>query len=845
MRSRFWLLPLAGAFLLRGAAISNIAALRQAFQHPPEDARMMVRWWWFGPAVTQPELEREMRAMKQGGIGGFEIQPVYPLDENHNFPYLSGEFLDDLKFAAQKAKELGLGFQLTLGSGWPFGGPHIPISLAASRLRVARLDIPPGAASLPLPSLSEGETFLAAFLGQRPLESNGARIQLPAGAAGRVLVFLSSRTRQTVKRPAVGAEGWVLDHYSRAALDRHLREVGEKLLAAVGGNIPETIFSDSLEVYNADWTPNFLEEFPKRRGYDLTPYLPALADDIGEKTKAIRHDWGLTLSELCDENYLQPLTRWAHQHGTKFRSQTYGIPPVTLSSGSLVDWAEGEGVQWRRFSTSRWASSTNHLYGRTITSSETFTWLHSPVFRATPLDLKAEADIHFLQGINQLIGHGWPYSPPEAGEPGWHFYAAAVLNDHNPWWVVMADIASYVQRISFLLRQGKPANDIAIYLPTHDAFAGFTLGHASVNQAMDSLLGPKVIPAVLDAGYNFDFIDDGAIGHAGIPYRVLILPNVERIPLATLRKIMQWTSQGGAAIAIRRAPSLAPGLMDAADTPEIQKLAKSLRVLTDEATLGEALHAILPPDLASAPEIGFIHRKLADGDLYFLANTSNHPVHALARFRVEGLPSAWWNPFTGEAVKAGGNTLDLDLAPYESRIVVFAQDRLPTPPRPAPSAPIEITEGWTVSPAARDPYFSGILTYEKTITLPPFRGRPVYLNFGEGQAVSDQTRRAGAGMRALFESPVREAAVVYVNGKRAGSVWCAPYEINIAPLLVPGKNTLKIEVANTALNAMARHPLPDYKALNAKYGERFQPQDMDAVAPLPYGLLGKIQLLPR
>src|SRR5579885_917075 len=159
MRSRFWLLPLAGAFLLRGAAISNIAALRQAFQHPPEDARMMVRWWWFGPAVTQPELEREMRAMKQGGIGGFEIQPVYPLDENHNFPYLSGEFLDDLKFAAQKAKELGLRFQLTLGSGWPFGGPHIPISLAASRLRVARLDIPPGAASLPLPPLSEGETF--------------------------------------------------------------------------------------------------------------------------------------------------------------------------------------------------------------------------------------------------------------------------------------------------------------------------------------------------------------------------------------------------------------------------------------------------------------------------------------------------------------------------------------------------------------------------------------------------------------------------------------------------------------------------------------------------------------
>ena len=54
--------------------------------------------------------------------------------------------------------------------------------------------------------------------------------------------------------------------------------------------------------------------------------------------------------------------------------------------------------------------------------------------------MKAEADLHFLQGVNQLIGHGWPYSPPQAGEPGWHFYAAAVFNNHNPWWLVMPDI---------------------------------------------------------------------------------------------------------------------------------------------------------------------------------------------------------------------------------------------------------------------------------------------------------------------------------------------------------------------------------------------------------------------
>ncbi len=128
--------------------------------------------------------------------------------------------------------------------------------------------------------------------------------QLPAGRAWQppsATYFISSQTRQTVKRPAVGAEGWVLNHYDTAALQAHFKAVGEPLLKALAKTPPYAIFSDSLEVYNSDWTGDFLAEFQKRRGYDLTPYLPALAGDIGPKTGAIRHDWGQTLSELCDD----------------------------------------------------------------------------------------------------------------------------------------------------------------------------------------------------------------------------------------------------------------------------------------------------------------------------------------------------------------------------------------------------------------------------------------------------------------------------------------------------------------------------------------------------------------
>jgi hypothetical protein len=97
----------------------------------------------------------------------------------------------------------------------------------------------------------------------------------------------------------------------------------------------------------------------------------------------------------------------------------------------------------------------------------------------------------------------------------------------------------------------------------------------------------------------------------------------------------------------------------------------------------------------------------------------------------------------------------------------------------------------------------------------------------------------------MYEGPVREAAVVYVNGKRAGAVWCAPYQVDVSGLLKDGANTLRIVVANTAVNLLAKGHLPDYSSLNAKYGERFQAQDMSAVQPVPSGLLGPIKLVAK
>jgi len=152
---------------------------------------------------------------------------------------------------------------------------------------------------------------------------------------------------------------------------------------------------------------------------------------------------------------------------------------------------------------------------------------------------------------------------------------------------------------------------------------------------------------------------------------------------------------------------------------------------------------------------------------------------------------------------------------------------------------------WTEDAARK--YFSGRATYEKTVTIDQAMAaskHPLYLNFGEGTPVTPQGR-PGSGMRAMLEGPVREAAVVYINGKRAGSVWCAPYQVEVSGLLRPGENHIRIVVANLAINELAKGPLPDYKALNAKYGERFQPQDMSHLQPQPSGILGAVRLITR
>ncbi len=326
-----------------------------------------------------------------------------------------------------------------------------------------------------------------------------------------------------------------------------------------------------------------------------------------------------------------------------------------------------------------------------------------------------------------------------------------------------------------------------------------------------------------------------------------------------MRKIDAYAAKGGIVIVTKRLPSMATGLQDAADTPEIAKIAGAVKphMVEDESKLGLTLTSLYKPDFAhNDPAIGFNHRKLDGMDVYFIANTSNHRVNLKGSVRVAGVPGEWWDPFSGKVTAANASDLTCELAPYESRVLVLSTESTAKPEAAMPGgAGLDIGSGWKVtfeklnytteatgkswSDDPRTRFYSGTAIYTKTVTVPA-TGRYTVLDFGEGTPV--QQTRMSNGTRAWIDPPVREAAVVYVNGKAAGSVWRAPFQVEVGELLHAGSNEIRIVVANTAINELAGQSLPDYRLLKLKYGDRFQPQDMNNLEPLPSGILGRIQL---
>lgn len=834
-----------------------------------------------------------------GGVTAFFMYPA-AVDgpEIHNQRFLSPEFLATLHHAAARARELNLRFGVAGGTGWPFGGPTVALEDAAQQVRQVPLPLPPAGATLRLPELRERERVLAVFAGTNEVTREAVAGRFLPKPGERLIGFITGPTGMQVKRSAFGAEGLVLDHYQASAARRYLEAVADPMLKAAPGLI-ESIFCDSLEVYRANWTGDFAERFRKARGYSIVSALPEMLDETSAQAANVRFDYWRTLAETTESQFTQTLSDWAHHHHVRLEMEAYGTPPNPLTAARYIDVPTGEQYEWRGFSLCRLAASGAHLAGRNVVGAEAWTWLGLPNRLGDSLsDAKLCSDLHFLAGVNDLTGVDFAYSPRSAGAPGWLPYYGPVFNQNNPQWPWFKELVTYASRCQWMLRQGKPVANVALYLPVEDKFAfgsteqmllGFELRDHFVSGPKTGEFGLQtalhhhsdLIDSLFARGFNFDGLDFFSLirnarvrnGHllAGDgDYTILILPRVIGIEKGALAKIVDFCQSGGIVLATGRLPER---IYENAFTPSTsgkQNLVKLFgrdpdRSRSWERTCGRGRVLFVPDEAASLqaalsgfpsdieiepplPEVGFVHRRLAFGDLYFLCNTSEQPCHFNATCRTRATRAQAWNALSGEKQTLGVIQVSLDqartrveLPPRSSLFLVFGAGSA-TGEDSAPAWQTQEIKGdwhltfaginapadqsltrlasWTESPDAR--FYSGVGTYTTVFDW----AHPI-------------------PQRALLEfSELHAAAEVTLNGEPAGTAWTPPLQIDVTRRLIQGSNTLTIRVGNLPLNLFLGSPDPDLAELRKVYGNRFPaPEEKrQHPDPAPSGITGPIFL---
>ncbi|HEU5168494.1 MAG TPA: glycosyl hydrolase, partial [Chitinophagaceae bacterium] len=476
-----------------------------------QQTKPWTRWWWQGSAVDKQNLTAAMQQYKQAGLGGLEITPIYGVKgaEDKFIDFLSPKWMEMFQYTLLEAKRLNLGIDMATGTGWPFGGPWVEDKDASKYIAYKTYSLNGGeilkdtiqyrqesfvrtANGKPLKveevlspisankNLQEMALDQVRFDVMLPLQllmaydENGKAIDVTTNVVNgklnwtapvgkwKLIALFEGLHGKMVERAAPGGEGRAIDHFSDQALKNYLSKFDK---AFAGKNISglRSFFNDSYEVDDArgqsNWTPNFFDEFKKRRGYDLKNELPALfATDNSDRHTRVLYDYRETISDLLLAKFTQPWHQWAKAKGKLIRNQSHGSPANILDLYATIDIPETEGTNLTRF---KFATSSAHVMGKPLASSESATWLNEH-FLSSLGDVKLILDKYFLGGVNHIFYHGTNYSPKNEEWPGWLFYAAVHFTPANPFWKDFNALNGYAARCQSFLQAGKPDNDVLL-----------------------------------------------------------------------------------------------------------------------------------------------------------------------------------------------------------------------------------------------------------------------------------------------------------------------------------------------------------------------------------------------
>jgi hypothetical protein len=553
-----------------------------------------------------------------------------------------------------------------------------------------------------------------------------------------ILRYVCTNTGEHLKVPSPNSDGLAADHLSTGATERCLRYVVDRLRTAIPdlkGSALKNLYLASYEVQGRVWTPDFLDQFRSRRGYDLKPFLPVLGGGLVDNeriTDRVRYDFEKTLGEMLVDNYYRAAGEVARKAGLLIESEAGGpgppihrVPVDALRALGAVDVVRGEFWPYRPEARSMWVvketAAAAHIYGKPVVHMESFTstyhWQEGPAF------LKAAADRAFTEGMNHVVWHTASHQPPEAGKPGWVYGAGTHMSQNRPWWPMMRPFLDYLGRASFLLQQGRFVADVLYYY-----------GDQGYNFVM-----PKHVDPSLGRGYDYDVTNEDVLIHRlavkdgrlvlpdGMRYEVLVLPGRDDIDLPALQRIEALVREGATVVGPK--PRRSTGYYEYArrDT-EVQALAERLWGNCDGKSVvshdygkgkivcGRTLRDVMRqrgvgPDFtyqgaAGDADLDFIHRTASDAEIYFVRNKRPRQERVQATFRVSGRQPEIWSPDTGE-IKAypvyrgesnATTTVPLDFPPEGSMFVVF---------RKAPAQPAIVAVRHTGSDGAVD-WASGV-----------------------------------------------------------------------------------------------------------------------------------------
>lgn len=939
-----------GAILCNKSAFSSDSASPplspESFRSVPDSYRPWCYYWWLKGNVDEEQITNDLEAMKRLGFGGlllFDSRGYHEDAENH-IPVpmpIRHEFMSDswralVGHLLREANRLGLKVSVNISDTgghlrgpWDFGGEGPrrlvwtegnfngpkPIALSLevpenqpyyhdAALVAVRVNVEPapdresirfGEKWSPVEKPADGGAVALETVDLTPfVHDKTLTWDMPEGA-WKILRFGSAVTGDTGS----------VDILNEKIVEKYFDRMAGTLLDEAGplaGTTLTHFYNVSWEGSEPDWTDGFDRYFAEKRGYELAPYFPALRGLVvtdSETTRRFLTDFYQTVADAFREHCYRKIGALCHERGVGWHSENGGPwnrnSPMFSEADMLTFWGENDfpqGEFWvaeetpHALTNTRFAANASRIYGRDRTAVEAFTHMVRH-WTISPRTLKPAADRNFIDGANHFIWHTFTASPPEAGKPGYEYFAGTHINSNVTWHHEAAGFITYLARCQYLLRQGHYAADLAVYASDRNQInwgrgepwsGGATIAPPAWF-AYDLLDTPSLVKRLewRDGLFRLTMPNQAET----LAYRLLVFdPAEEELPPSAVEKIVALVEAGGSVLLGARRPTRCRSLADGATheaTDEatdgegdrrlnaaVEKLWGSGSANVRKLGAGTIYQHITAADALAAENIlpDFVGpfettKRIFGGDtLYFVTGSGEGEM----TFRASGTPELW-DAVTGSICAADYEPLAdsrtrvaLDLPENGSVFVLFRSTPTEHLSAESPAAwkSAPITGTWTV---AFDPKWGGP---EETVfeTLAPWNeSANEGIRYYSGSAVYRNTftlndEQARNQVRLALGS-VEVIARVTLNGVDCGTVWTAPWTVDLSNAVKPGANQLEVEVTNVWANRLigdaGLKPEERFTHTNVQYyapGVKHRPhQGFAPDDPLrPSGLIGPVSV---